>query len=88
MTEKPMAHTLEEVDRMVSTCAAAGVPLSCGSISTTHPSFAVAKRLLDEGAADGLAVHFRPGAPGLRLGGEDGEIVFDLGQTLALVERH
>ena len=24
-----------------------------------------------------LAVHFRPGAPGLRLGGEDGEIVWD-----------
>ena len=27
VTEKPMVHTLEEVDRMVGVCAAAGVPL-------------------------------------------------------------
>ncbi len=50
MTEKPMAHSLEEVDRMVKTCSEAGVPLNCGSISTTHPSFAVAKRLLLDGS--------------------------------------
>ena len=49
MTEKPMAHTLEEVDRMVKTCAEAGVPLNCGSISTTHASFDVARRLLSNG---------------------------------------
>ncbi len=131
VTEKPMAHSLEEVDRMVSTCAEAGVPLSCGSISTTHPSFAVARRLLDDGAigelisieapgasaqhqnwsyfldrlpswvvgsgdqprresgsdefnghgfawADRVPVHFRRGAPGVRLSGETGEMAFDL----------
>ena len=130
ITEKPMAHTLEEVDRMVGACAEAGVPLNGGSITTTHPSFAVAKRLLQDGAigelvsieaaapfaqhqnwsyfldrlpawvvgsgdpprresgssefagqgmawADGMAVHFRPGAPGVRLSGESGEITFD-----------
>ena len=49
MTEKPMAHTLEEVDRMVKTCSEACVPLSCGSISTTHASFEIAKRLLSNG---------------------------------------
>jgi len=130
MTEKPMAHTLEEVDRMVSTCANAGVPLSCGSISTTHPSFAVAKRLLTEGAigelisietpgpfaqhqnwsyfldqrpqgvvgigdeprqesgssefrGQGMAfteggpvLHFRAGAPGVRLTGATGEMIY------------
>jgi predicted dehydrogenase len=32
-TDKPMAHTLAEVDLMVQTCAAAGVPLNCGAIS-------------------------------------------------------
>jgi predicted dehydrogenase len=130
MTEKPMAHTLEEADRMVNTCAEAGVPLVCGSTSTTHPSFAVAKRLLNEGAigelisietpgpfgqhqnwsyfldrlpsavvgigdtpraesgsdefrgsgmawAEGVSVHFRHGAPGVRLTGEKGEMIFD-----------
>ncbi len=50
VAEKPMAHTLEEVDRMVGACAAAGVPLCCGAITTTHPSFARAKALLAEGA--------------------------------------
>ena len=130
-TEKPMADTLDEVDRMVNTCAEAGVPLNCGAISTTHPSFAVAKRLMKEGTIgelvsieatgpsaqhqrwsyfldrmpawvvgsgdqprresgsseftghgmavtdDGMCVHFRPGAPGVRLSGEAGEMTFD-----------
>ena len=48
-TEKPMAHSLEEADRMVKTCADAGVPLSCGAITTTHPSFARAKELVKSG---------------------------------------
>lgn len=50
LTDKPMCHSLEEADRMVRTCAGAGVPLSCGAITTTHPSFAHAKKLVKEGA--------------------------------------
>lgn len=49
VTDKPMVHTLGEADRMVRTCADAGVPLSCGAITTTHPSFEAAKRLVTEG---------------------------------------
>jgi len=49
-TEKPMCHSLEEADRMVKACADAGVPLSGGAISTTHPSFAHAKKLVKSGA--------------------------------------
>ena len=49
-TEKPIAYTLDEADRMVGACADAGVPLVCGAISTNHPSFAVAKGLVAEGA--------------------------------------
>ena len=130
-TEKPMAHTLAEVDVMVSTCAENGTALSCGAISTTHPSFERAKQLINEGAIgevisieasgpgaqhqnwsyfldsepdwvvgtgdkprsesgssefkgqgmlvtkDGTIVHFRAGAPGVRITGSDGEIEFD-----------
>ena len=130
-TEKPMVHSLEEADRMVRACAAAGVPLSCGAITTTHPSFARARELLASGAIgelqsieasgpgaqhqnwsyfldgrpawvtgigdiprresgsdeftgqgmmvtdDGLVVHFRKGAPGVRLSGSAGEMTFD-----------
>ncbi|MDP6496199.1 MAG: Gfo/Idh/MocA family oxidoreductase, partial [Dehalococcoidia bacterium] len=47
--EKPMAHTLEEADRMVKTCADAGVPLNSGSISTTDPAFGRARQLVREG---------------------------------------
>jgi predicted dehydrogenase len=134
-TENPMAHTLEETDRMVQTCAAAGVPLSCGAISTTHPSFGRAKELVQSGAIgklvsieaagpgtqhqnwsyfldsppawvmgttdeprresgsdeytgqglmvtqSGLVVHFRKGAPGVRLSGTKGEITFDFAKA-------
>lgn len=50
LAEKPMVHTLEEADRMVGACARAGVPLCCGAIPTTHPSFAKAKDLVRSGA--------------------------------------
>ena len=49
-TEKPLAHTLEEADRAVMACSDAGVPFSCGMITTTHPSFATAKELVRSGA--------------------------------------
>lgn len=132
LTDKPMAFSLEEADLMVRVCAEAGVPLCCGSISTTHPSFERAKQLLTDGAIgdlisieapspgaqhqdwgyfldspvvfvmghgdglraesgstefqgsgmlvaeDGTTVHFRKGAPQVRLSGSTGEMVFDL----------
>ncbi len=64
VTAKPMAHTLEEADRMVKVCADAGVPLNCGAISTTHPSFAKAKELATSGAiGDVVSIEApRPGA--------------------------
>ena len=64
VTAKPMVHTLEEADRMVKVCADAGVPLNCGAISTTHPSFAKAKELIIGGAiGDVVSIEApRPGA--------------------------
>ena len=50
LTDKPMAHTLQEADQMVKTCADAGVPLYCGATTTSHPSFATAKKLVNSGA--------------------------------------
>ncbi|MDP6494947.1 MAG: Gfo/Idh/MocA family oxidoreductase, partial [Dehalococcoidia bacterium] len=130
-TEKPMAHTLEQADRMVKMCADAGVALNCGAISTTHPSFAKAKELVTTGAigevlsieaegansqhqkwsyflnsspawvigigdkprrdggsdefrgqgmmvtVDGQVVYYRDGAPGVRIAGSKGEIVYN-----------
>ncbi|MAE60212.1 MAG: hypothetical protein CMJ49_02530 [Planctomycetaceae bacterium] len=48
-TEKPIAYTLEECDRMLRACADAGVPMVTGAISVNHPSFAVAKDLMTNG---------------------------------------
>ena len=130
LTEKPMVHRLEEADRMVGACASAGIPLCCGSITTTHPSFARAKELVQSGAIgdvvsmetggpfaqhqnwsyfldsppswivgtgddgraesgsdefrgqgllvaeNGTMIHFRKGAPGVRITGSAGEIRF------------
>ena len=63
VTEKPMAHTLEQADRMVTMCADAGVALGCGAISTTHPSFAKAKALVTSGAI-GDVVSIEASGPG------------------------
>jgi len=62
-TEKPMAHTLVEVDEMVSTCAKNGTALSCGAISTTHPSFEKAKQLVNEGVI-GEVISIEASGPG------------------------
>ena len=129
-TEKPMCHTLEEADRMVQACADRGTALNCGAITTTHPSFARARELVQQGAigklvsietsgpgaqhqnwsyfldsppawvcgtgdqprresgsdefrgqgmmvtGNGRVVHFRRGAPGVRLCGSKGEMTF------------
>ena len=134
LTEKPMCHTLEEADRMVNTCAKAGVPLFCGVTTTSHPSYATAKELATSGTigdlvsieaaapfaqaqswsyfvdgtpswvvgtgdqprredgsdefegqgmiviADGLVVHFRKGAPHVRIAGTAGEILHSHGK--------
>ena len=49
MTEKPMAYTLEDADRMVKACADANVPLVCGAISTSEYSFGKAKEIIESG---------------------------------------
>ena len=64
VTDKPMCHTLAEADRMVAACATAGVPLSCGAISTTHPSFAKAKDLIESGAIGDIISMETSGLPG------------------------
>jgi hypothetical protein len=132
LTEKPMTNTLEEADRMVKSCADAGVPLCVGAVYANHPSFAKAKELVASGAIgdllsievdgpgsqgpgwtyfldsapawlvgtgdkerreggrgsdefmgqgmmvtrDGSVVHFRKGAPSLRISGTGGEIFY------------
>ena len=48
--EKPIAHTLEEVDRMVIACTVAGVPLIAGATPANHPSYARARELIGSGA--------------------------------------
>ena len=62
ITDKPMCHTLEEADRMVKACADAGAPLSCGAITTTHPSFERAKHLVTSGEI-GDVISIEAGGP-------------------------
>ena len=127
MTDYPMAYTLQECDRMVNTCAEAGVPLSVGALIGNHPAFAKAKEVVQghaigdvvsmeaprpesmvmyfvDGApawvagtgdrppsasgkdrfdgqgmmvsTNGEVVHFRTGAPHLRITGTSGEMLF------------
>ena len=60
--EKPIAHTLEEVDRMVITSAVADVPLVAGATPANHPSYARAKELV-KGGAIGDVVSIEADAP-------------------------
>ena len=64
VTDKPMCHTLAEADLMVGVCRDAGVPLNCGAISTTHPSFAKARELLESGAIGDVVSMETSGRPG------------------------
>ena len=48
--EKPAGMTLDEVDRGVAACRAAGVPFQVGFNRRFAPEFAEARRLVDEGA--------------------------------------
>ena len=50
LVDKPMVFSLAEADAMVGACAEAGVPLVGGATSVSHPSFARAKSLMEEGA--------------------------------------
>ncbi len=47
-TEKPMAHSLEEADRMVDVCRKANVKLLVGSISVCHPAFGKARKMIEQ----------------------------------------
>ena len=47
---------------MVQSCADRGIPLCCGAITTTHPSFAKAKELIRSGAI-GNVVSLEAGGP-------------------------
>ncbi|MXX38877.1 MAG: Gfo/Idh/MocA family oxidoreductase, partial [Gemmatimonadetes bacterium] len=50
LVDKPMVFSLAEADAMVGACAEAGVPLVGGAPSVSHPSFARAKAVVEEGA--------------------------------------
>ena len=50
LVDKPMVFSLAEADAMVGACTEAGVPLVGGATSVSHPSFARAKSLVEEGA--------------------------------------
>ncbi len=52
--DKPMVFTLAEADAMVEVCAEAGVPLVGGATSVSHPSFARAKALVQDGVIGAL----------------------------------
>ncbi len=54
LVDKPMVFSLAEADAMVGACAEAGVPLVGGATSVSHPSFARAKSLVEEGAIGGV----------------------------------
>ena len=65
-TQKPMAHILEEADRMVKTCADLGVALNCGP-AAGHPSFDKALELIAYGAI-GDVVSIESAAPAAWVG--------------------
>ncbi len=52
--EKPIAHTLEEADRMVVSSAVVGVPLVAGATPANHPSYSRAKEIVGSGAIGGV----------------------------------
>lgn len=63
-TEKPMARTVEECERMTAACEAAGVPLFVAQVVRFFPEYALAKRGVDEGYVGvPAAIRTRRGGP-------------------------
>lgn len=68
MVEKPMALTLDECDRMIAACKAAGVHLFYGEELFFTPKYAKAKEMADQGAFGSVflvkqtEMHFGPHA--------------------------
>ena len=68
MVEKPMALTLDECDRMIAACRAAGVHLFYGEELFFTPKYAKAKEMADQGAFGSVflvkqsEMHFGPHA--------------------------
>jgi UDP-N-acetylglucosamine 3-dehydrogenase len=63
-TEKPMARSLEDCDRMIAACEAAGIPLFVAHVVRFFPEFALAKREVEAGNVGRPAsVRTRRGGP-------------------------
>ncbi len=63
-TEKPMGRSLEDCDRMIAACEAAGIPLFVAHVVRFFPEFSLAKRQVEAGNV-GLpaSVRTRRGGP-------------------------
>ena len=85
--EKPMAHSLESADRMVSAAERAGVKLAVAHQGVYLPQVQAAKRMLDEGSIGPLLAIYATGKQDHRGGGEDmivlGTHLFNLMRFLA-----
>ena len=49
-SEKPLAGSLVDADRMVEACASRGIPFAAGLVVSSHPDYNKAYRLAAEGA--------------------------------------
>jgi UDP-N-acetylglucosamine 3-dehydrogenase len=64
VTEKPMARTVEECERMIATCRTADIPLFVAHVVRFFPEFALAKREVESGAVGvPAAIRTRRGGP-------------------------
>jgi predicted dehydrogenase len=63
-TEKPMARTVADCDRVSAACRQAGIPLFVAHVVRFFPEFALAKRQVDAGAVGApAAIRTRRGGP-------------------------
>lgn len=64
ITEKPMARTVADCERMIETCERYGVPLYVGHVLRFFPEFALTRRKIVEGAVgQPAAIRTRRGGP-------------------------
>ncbi len=63
-TEKPMARTLEECERMTKACDGAGIPLFVAQVVRFFPEYTLAKAQIESGAiGNPAAIRTRRGGP-------------------------
>lgn len=85
LVEKPLAPSLDEVQRMLKISAVRGVPLACGFVERFNPVIATAREMMDEAPVHVVGMRHSPRAPRISTSVVQDLLIHDIDLALRLV---